>query len=113
VIVNVALVAPAATVTLDGTVATPGRLLPRLTAVPPAGAADDSLTVPVADDPPVTLVGLTVNDDSVGEAAPDGFTVSVALCVAPPLLVEMLTGVDAVTAPVVIWKLTLVMPARR
>jgi hypothetical protein len=113
VIVNVALVAPAGTVTLDGTVATFGRLLPRLTRVPPAGAAADSLTVPVAEVPPVTLVGLTVKEDRLGEAAPDGFTVSVALCVAPPLLVEIVTGVEVATAVVVIWKLTLVMPARR
>ena len=56
--VNVALVAPAGTVTEDGTVATFGRLLPRLTAVPPVGAANESRTVPVADVPPVTLVGL-------------------------------------------------------
>ena len=77
--VNVALVAPAGTVTEDGTVATFGRLLPRLTAVPPVGAADESRTVPVADVPPVTLVGLTVNDDKVGDAAPEGFTVSVTL----------------------------------
>ena len=39
VTVNDALVAPAGTVTVGGTLADPGRLLLRLTATPPAGAA--------------------------------------------------------------------------
>ena len=110
--VKVALVAPAGTVTLDGTLAAFGRLLPRLTRVPPEGAADDNRTVPVDEVPPVTLVGLTVNDDSDGAEAPDGLTVSVALAVAPPLLAEIVTGVAALTVVVVIWKFALVMPER-
>lgn len=111
VIGNVALVAPAGTVTEGGTDADPGRLLPRLTTVPPAGAALDSLTVPVADVPPLTLVGLTVNDESDGAVAPLGLTVSVADRVTPPPVAEIVTAVGAFTVPVVIWKLTPVIPA--
>ena len=62
VIGKFALVAPAVTVTLDGTVAAVA-LLERETGNPPAGAPDVSLTVPVALLPPVTLVGLTDTDD--------------------------------------------------
>jgi len=58
VIVKLAAVAPAATVTLDGT--DPAEVLDaRLTTVPPAGAAAPKVTVPVAEVPPVTLPGLT------------------------------------------------------
>jgi hypothetical protein len=69
VIGNVAVVAPAGTVTPAGTVAVP-LLLDSATAKPPAGAADVSLTVPVALLPPVTLDGLTANVDR--EAGADG-----------------------------------------
>src|SRR5258705_218130 len=57
--VNVAMVAPAATVTLDGTVAAAVLLLESATVAPPAGAAPLSVTVPVEEFPPVTLVGFT------------------------------------------------------
>jgi hypothetical protein len=66
VIVNVAVVAPAATVTLAGTVATEVRLLESVTAIPPAGAGPFRVTVPVDGLPPCTLVGLRVKDDIVG-----------------------------------------------
>ena len=66
--VKLALVVPPGTVTLAGTLAVRGRLLPRLTPTPPAGAALDSLTVPVAVVPPVTLVGLTVMAVNAGKA---------------------------------------------
>ena len=57
--VNVALVAPAATVTLDGTVVAVMLLLETATVTPPAGAAPLSVTVPVEEFPPVTLVGFS------------------------------------------------------
>jgi hypothetical protein len=63
--VKVALVAPAATVTLDGTVATAGLLLDSVTTAPPEGAAALSLTVPVARLPPRRLVGFRVSELSV------------------------------------------------
>ncbi len=56
---NVAVVAPAATVTLEGTVAATVLLLESATVAPPAGAAPLSVTVPVEEFPPVTLVGFT------------------------------------------------------
>src|SRR5882672_12812841 len=78
VTLNVALVAPAATVTLAGTVAA-GLLLESVTCAPPADAGPFSVTVPVEEPPPVTLVGLTVSDETAG-----GSTVKEAVCVAPP-----------------------------
>src|SRR2546422_2380915 len=71
---KLALVPPAGTVTLEGTVAA-GLLLESATCAPPAGAGAFSVTVPVEELPPVTLVGLTVSDETIG-----GITVSVAVC---------------------------------
>jgi len=83
--VNVALVAPAATVTLDGTLAAAVLLLDSATAAPPDGAAPLSVTVPVEDCvPPTTLVGFTVNEESGGAGGGAGVTVSDADLVAPP-----------------------------
>jgi hypothetical protein len=61
--VNVALVAPAATVTLDGTVATEVSLLESATCAPPDGAGPLSVTVPVEEFPPVRVVGLSDSED--------------------------------------------------
>ena len=58
VTVNVAVDAPAATVTLAGTVAD-ALLLERLTTIPPVGAGEPSVIVPVAFVPPFTAVGFT------------------------------------------------------
>ena len=57
--VNVAEVAPAATVTFVGTVAE-GLLLDKVTKTPPDGAAPSSETVPVELFPPTTELGLRV-----------------------------------------------------
>ena len=72
---KVAVVAPAATVTLAGVVAE-GSLLDSVTTAPPAGAALPRVTVPVEELPPVTVEGLRDSEDSVG-----GLIVSVAVCV--------------------------------
>ena len=73
---KVAVVAPASTVTLTGTVAAEVLLLVRVTTAPPLGAAPLSVTVPVELVPPTTLDGFKEIDDSAG-----GFTVSVVFCV--------------------------------
>ena len=57
--VNAALVAPAGTVTLEGTLATVVLLLESVIVAPPVGAAPLNVTVPVEEFPPVTLVGLS------------------------------------------------------
>jgi len=58
--VNVALVEPAATVTLGGTVAAAVLSLDRETTKPPVGAAAVKDAVPVDVFPPITSVGLTL-----------------------------------------------------
>ena len=79
---NVALVAPAGTVTLEGTLAAP-LLLESSTCAPPVSAGPLSVTVPVeVCAPPVTLVGFSVSEERVGSA--DGVTVSVADLLTPP-----------------------------
>jgi hypothetical protein len=68
--VNVAVRAPPATVTVEGTDATE-LLLDRATVWPPDAAAALSVTVPVDDDPPVTDVGLRPRAETVGAAGVD------------------------------------------
>jgi hypothetical protein len=83
--VNVALVAPATTVTLEGTVAAAVLLLESATCAPPAGAAPLNVTVPVEDCvPPITLVGLSVSEERVGAGGGAGTTVIEADLVTPP-----------------------------
>jgi len=80
--VKVALVLPAGTVTLEGTLAAP-LLLESVTCAPPAGAAPLSVTVPVEDcTPPTTLVGFNVSEETVGRGG--GITVSGADALTPP-----------------------------
>jgi hypothetical protein len=76
VTVNVAVVAPAATVTLGGTVAA-GFVVDNVKARPPAGAAAAKVIVPVEDAPPVTEVGFSAME------ANSGFTVRFAERVVP------------------------------
>jgi hypothetical protein len=72
-----ALVFPAGTVTLDGTVATEVLLLESVTTAPPEGAAAVRVTVPVELFPPLTVVGLRVSELSVKLVG--ALTVSAAL----------------------------------
>jgi hypothetical protein len=78
VIVNVALVLPAKTVTKAGTTAADGVSLLSETATPPAGAAPVSVTVPWEMIPPSTLAGLTESELNAG-----GVTVSTAVNMPP------------------------------
>ena len=110
VTVKVALVAPAGTVTLEGTCAAPVLPLESATCAPPDGAAPLKLTVPVEDcEPPTTLDGFNVSEVSVGSDG--GVTVRDAVTVAPPKDAEIVTEVEAVTALVVTVKVALVAPA--
>jgi hypothetical protein len=83
VTVNVALVAPAGMVTLEGTVATVVLLLMRETTAPPVRACPLSVTVPVEGDPPMTLLGLSVTEVRVGPGGGGGVTMSGAVLVTP------------------------------
>ena len=63
------------------------------------GAGPLRVTVPVDDCvPPVTLVGLSVSAD---RATGGGVAVNEAVLLAPPKEAEIVTVVDAATAPVV------------
>ncbi|HWE22875.1 MAG TPA: hypothetical protein VG496_02945 [Myxococcales bacterium] len=75
--VKVAVVAPAATVTDEGTVATDVLLLDSDTAAPPVGAPPVSVTVPFEVLPPRTLVGFNVSDESATDPPPPPHTFGV------------------------------------
>ena len=78
--VNDALVAPAAIVTLDGTLPTAVLLLESVICAPPDGTAPLRVTVPVEEFPPVTLVGFSKSEERTGAT---GVTVTEADLVAP------------------------------
>src|SRR5258706_3832620 len=109
--VNVALLAPAAIVTLEGTRATNVLLLESVTCAPPAGAGPLNVTVHVDEFPPVTLVGFNVSEASVGAGGAAGVTVSEADRAAPPYDPEIVTVVEAETALVLTVNVALVAPA--
>jgi len=81
--VKVPLVEPAGTVTLDGTVAREVLLLERVTTVPPLGAGEPSVTVPMESSPPFTVPGFKVSEERLADGA-GGVTVSVAVLLTPP-----------------------------
>ena len=85
---NVVLVAPAGIVTA-GTVAAP-LLLVTVSGIPLAGAAAEITTVAVTSLPPVTEVGLSVTDKTVG-----GITTATTLPFSP--------FADAITPTFVVW----------
>ena len=70
VIVKVAFVAPARTVTLADTCAADVLLLCNVTMAPLAGAAPFKVTVPVELAPPTTAPGLRPIEDNVGALTP-------------------------------------------
>ena len=89
---NVALLLPAGTITLSGTVAAAVLLLESATGAPPAGAAPVSVTVPTEELTPTTLVGLSVNEES--DTAPGGWEMnSVLVTHWPPKQAERLAAV--------------------
>src|SRR5882762_1266834 len=95
--VKVALVAPPGTVTLEGTLAA-RLLLERRTCAPPAGAGPLSVTVPVEDCvPPMTLVGFSSSEETVGRGGGATARVIVVVFVRVPDVPVMVT----VTVPVV------------
>ena len=94
---NVALVAPAGTVTLAGTLAAAAELNSCTTA-PPLGAALCSVAVPVDDVPELTVVGDNVTEMSGGVALAGGFTVRARFAALAPYAADSDTGVEAVTA---------------
>jgi hypothetical protein len=98
---NVALVAPAGTVTLGGTVT--GSFADNVTDAPPDGAGLPSCTVPVTELPPTTDDALS-EMTSVFTAAP---TVNVADC--EPFSVAVIVALPALTA--VTAKVAVVAPA--
>jgi hypothetical protein len=93
---KLAAVAPAATVTLVGTVAA-ALLLDSVTAAPPAGAGAVKITVPVEGLPPPTLAGF--RDTAESFEPDDGFTVTVALRVVPFNDAEIVAVFVALTEP--------------
>lgn len=105
VTVKVAVVAPARTVTLAGTVALALSEV-RLTTIPPGPAAPVRVTVPVEEFPPTNVVGERAMLVSVA-----ALTVSVAVCVAPLSVPVIVTVAVVDTAVVVTAKVALVAPA--
>lgn len=106
---NVALVLPAATVTLAGTVAAAVLLLDSDTTAPPAGAPLVSVMVPCDGLPPATLTGLRLTADSVGDGAA-AVMLSAANRIVSPVRADSWTVVSA-TGNVVTVKLAPVAPA--
>src|SRR6266852_3310931 len=107
VMLNVALATFAGTVTVDCTWAA-ALLLDRFTNTPPAGAALLSVTVPVEPCPLVMVAGST----PMACNAAVGVTVMFVVWVTPFAVAEMVTGVEVVTALVVMLKVALVALAR-
>ena len=93
---KVALMAPAGTVTLEGTLAAP-LLLESATCAPPAGAGPLSVTVPVEDVPPITLVGFSTSEETVGR----GGGVTVRVMAVASVKVPDVPAMVAVKVPVV------------
>src|SRR5690349_14380400 len=108
---NVALEAPADTVTLAGTETTDVFALLSVTTAPPLGAPPVNVIVPCAAVPPLTEVGLTLTADKLAVVVAGAVTVSVVVRLTPPKVAVIVTGVFAVTAEVLTPKFALDAPA--
>ena len=73
--VNVALVAPAGTVTLEDTLAAP-LLLESATGAPPVEAAPLNVTVPVEEFPPATFAGFSESEEREEDAGAEDRSLS-------------------------------------
>ncbi|HEX2728270.1 MAG TPA: hypothetical protein VHM16_00860, partial [Rubrobacteraceae bacterium] len=110
-IVNVALVAPPATVTLSGTVAAVVLPLVSATTRPPVGAGAVKVTVPVLVEPSTTAVGLRLSVESDAEAGGGGVELTVqpdkraVVAVADPSLTSTVQSAGAVKPLLSILKL--------
>jgi hypothetical protein len=102
---NVAVVAPAATVTDAGTVAL-AFPEPKVTVAPPVPAGPERVTVPVDGLPPMTDVGLRVTLRRLA-----GLMVRVAVRLAEANVAVIVALADVATAVVVIVKVAVVAPA--
>ena len=102
--VNVAVVLPAAIVTVAGTVA--DEVLESVITSPPTGAAELIVTVPVLDLPEATVVGLSVSDFRVGAVI-----VSVAVFDTLPRVAVKVAAVLVATATVFTVNVADVLPA--
>src|SRR6266850_282992 len=93
--VKATLVAPAGTITLEGTLAAP-LLLESVTCAPPACAGPLSVTVPVEDCvPPMTLVGFSASEGRVGVGVPVGGDCSKSMMAGLGSLNETATNFEA------------------
>ena len=110
VTVKFALVAPAGTVTLAGTLVA-AEFSDRETTAPPPAAAALRVTVPVEELPPTTLVGLSETAESVGPPPPGGLIVSVPLFVTFSYVAEICTVLVVVTCATFTANVALVWPA--
>ena len=81
--VNVAVLAPAGTVTSEGVVAIDGLLLLTVTRTPPEGAGADSAIVAVTGVPPATVDCDSDSPDNVAGEAGGGVTVNVVVFCTP------------------------------
>ena len=108
VMVKVADVAPAATVTEAGTVPAVVGVDANAITAPPVGAGLVRVTVPVTDNPPVTAATFVVIPDI---AAGGGVIVTVAVPVDPLVVAVMVATVLATTVPAVTVNVAVLVPA--
>ena len=109
---KLALLWPAGTVTLAGTMAMALSLVASVTTTPPDGAAPESITVPWDESPPLTVVGLSVSEDRLtAVAGAGGLIVNVACFELLPRVAVITALVVLVTGCVLSVKLALVLPA--